>query len=58
MKKQQEEFPHSNFPYKLEYNDLDGKRTCYFQCEEHLKKHLERYKLPKKSYKISQKKES
>ena len=42
------EFPHDMFPWKLIYKDRTEKRTCYFQCEEHRKKHITRYKLTKK----------
>ena len=42
------EFPYDGFPWKLTYKDRTEKRTCYFQCEEHRKKHIARYKLSKK----------
>ena len=42
------EFPYDEFPWKLIYKDRTEKRTCYFQCEEHRKKHVTRYKLSKK----------
>ena len=42
------EFPYDEFPWKLIYKDRTEKRTCYFQCEEHRKKHIARYKLTKK----------
>ena len=42
------EFPYDEFPWKLIYKDRTEKRTCYFQCEEHRKKHMIRYKLTKK----------
>ena len=42
------EFPYDGFPWKLTYKDRTEKRTCYFQCEEHRKKHITRYKLSKK----------
>jgi len=42
------EFPYDEFPWKLIYKDRTEKRTCYFQCEEHRKKHVTRYKLTKK----------
>lgn len=41
-------FPYSTFPIRLEYEDKSGKVTCFFSCEEHLEKHLDRYKLNKK----------
>ena len=42
------EFPYDMFPWKLTYKDRTEKRTCYFQCEEHRKKHIVRYNLNKK----------
>ena len=51
-----EEFPFDQFPWKLVYKDgKDGKevRKCYFQSEEHRKKHIERYNLNKKDIKLS-----
>jgi len=41
------EFPYDGFPWKLIYKDRTEKRTCYFQCEDHRKKHVTRYKLTK-----------
>jgi hypothetical protein len=48
-----EEFPYDQFPWKLIYLDGKEKRTCFFQSEEHMKKHIDRCKLKKKSYNIS-----
>lgn len=46
MKKQNDDdFPHGGFPYRLEYVDGKDKKTCWFQCEDHLEKHITRYKL-------------
>ena len=42
------EYPYDGFPWKLIYNERGEKRSCYFQCEEHRKKHITRYKLTKK----------
>jgi hypothetical protein len=42
------EFPYDMFPWKLVHKERNEKRTCYFQCEEHRKKHIVRYKLNKK----------
>jgi len=42
------EFPYDEFPWKLIYKDVTEKRTCYFQCEEHRKKHITRYNLKNK----------
>ena len=41
------EFPYDGFPWKLIYKDRTERRTCYFQCEDHRKKHVTRYKLTK-----------
>ena len=41
-------FPYSTFPIRLEYEDKSGKIVAFFSCEEHLTKHLDRYKLNKK----------
>ena len=42
------EYPYDMFPWKLIHNERGEKRSCYFQCEEHRKKHIARYKLTKK----------
>ena len=34
-------FPYESFSWRLEYTNT----ICYFQCEEHLQKHIDRYKL-------------
>jgi hypothetical protein len=48
----EQEFPHSEFPYKLVHKDGNETRTCYFMNEVHLNKHLERYRLDKRKVKI------
>jgi len=47
-----EKFPHSGFPFRLEYQDGKEKRICWFQCQNHLDKHLTRYNLKDKDLKI------
>ena len=42
------EYPYDMFPWKLIHNERGEKRSCYFQCEEHRKKHITRYKMTKK----------
>jgi len=42
------EYPYDMFPWKLIHNERGEKRSCYFQCEEHRKKHIVRYNLNKK----------
>jgi outer membrane biosynthesis protein TonB len=41
------EYPYDMFPWKLIHNERGEKRSCYFQCEEHRKKHITRYNLNK-----------
>jgi|TARA_B110000196_G_scaffold7727_1_gene6789 hypothetical protein len=53
------QFPHETFPWRLEVNkDCHNVKgialtVCHFQCEEHLQKYLDRYKLKPKDYKVS-----
>ena len=50
-----EEFPFDQFPWKLIYKDGKETRKCYFQTEDHRKKHIDRYNLKKKDIKLSYK---
>lgn len=45
-------FPYETFPIKLQVKEGKSVTVCFFQCDEHLQKHLERYKLDKKDIKI------
>ena len=38
------EFPYEGFPYRLEYTDGKDEKVCWFMCEEHLQKYIDRYK--------------
>ena len=38
--------------HKEIFEDLKDKKTCYFQCEAHAKKYIERCKFKKKDYTI------
>jgi hypothetical protein len=51
----EEEFPFDQFPYKLIHKDGKETRKCYFQSEEHRKKHIDRYNLKKKDIQLSYK---
>lgn len=54
-KTNENEFPHNGFPVKVIHKDgkeLKDTKTCYFQCEDHAKKYIERYKFKKKDYKV------
>ena len=52
-------FPYDTFPWRLEVNkDCHNVKgialtVCHFECEEHLQKYLDRYKLKPKDYKVS-----
>ena len=52
-------FPYQTFPWRLEVNkdhhNVKGiaLTVCHFECEEHLQKCLDRYKLRPKDYKVS-----
>lgn len=37
-------FPYEGFPYRLEYTDGKEDRICWFTCEDHLKRHIDRHK--------------
>jgi len=51
-------FPYDTFPWRLEVNkdhhNVKGiaLTVCHFQCEEHLQKYLDRYKLKPKHYQV------
>jgi hypothetical protein len=46
-------FPYENHPYRLEFGEKKNTTVCYFSCQEHLDKYLERYKLDKRTIKIN-----
>ena len=52
------QFPYATFPWRLEVNkDCHNVKgialtVCHFQCEEHLQKYLDRYKLKPKDYQV------
>jgi len=58
QKSQEELYPSESFPYRLEFKDGKETRICHFQCEEHRKKHIDRYKLKKKDIKLGYKYEN
>ena len=45
-------FPYETFPIRLEFGEKKNTTVSYFQCQEHLDKYLERYKLDKRTIKI------
>ena len=38
------DFPYEGFPYRLEHADKSDTKVCWFSCDEHLRKYIERYK--------------
>lgn len=50
------DFPYDTFPIKLSHKEGKGTKVCYFSCDDHLKKYLERSKLKKKDYTVLKKK--
>jgi hypothetical protein len=48
-------FPYQSFPIRLEIPEGKNLKLCFFQCVEHLDKHIERHKLDRKKIKISSK---
>jgi hypothetical protein len=53
MNQKNDEFPYDQFPCKLVYKDGKENKICYFQSEDHLNKHITRYKIKKKDCTIS-----
>ena len=44
---------HVVFPLHLHYKEKDGSiKNCYFQCEYHMDKYIERYKLDRRKLTI------
>jgi hypothetical protein len=43
-------FPFPGFLYRLDYTDNGIPKLCWFECEDHLTKHINRYKLTKKTH--------
>ena len=53
------QFPYETFPWRLEVNkdhhNVKGiaLTVCHFECEEHLQKYLDKYRLKPKDYQVS-----
>jgi hypothetical protein len=45
-------FPYETFPIRLEFGEKKQTTICWFECQEHLDKYLNRHKLDKKTIKI------
>lgn len=46
-----DQFPYETFPFRIDVKSQG--RVCWFECEEHMTKLIEREKLNEKDYKIS-----
>lgn len=46
------DFPYDMFPIRLEHKDGKDKKTCWFQCQSHFEKYVNRYKLKPKDCKV------
>ena len=45
-------FPYEKFAFRLEFGEKKNTTVCWFECQEHLDKYLERYRLDKRTIKI------
>ena len=45
-------FPYEKFGFRLEFGEKKNSTICWFECQEHLDKYLERYRLDKRTIKI------
>ena len=45
-------FPYEKFAFRLEFGEKKNPTVCWFECQEHLDKYLERYRLDKRTLKI------
>ena len=45
-------FPYDKFGFRLEFGDKKNPTICWFECQEHLDKYLERYKMDMRTIKI------
>jgi len=45
-------FPYEKFGFRLEFGEKKNSTICWFECQEHLDKYLERSKLDKRTIKI------
>jgi len=45
-------FPYEKFGFRLEFGEKKNTTVCWFECQEHLDKYLERYKMDKRTIKI------
>ena len=45
-------FPYDKFGFRLEFGEKKNTTVCWFECQEHLDKYLERYRLDKRTIKI------
>jgi len=58
IKPVKEEFPHDQFPWKLQYIDGKENKICYFDSQHNRQIHIDRYALKKKDITLSYKYET
>jgi len=51
-------FPYEKFAFRLEFGEGKNSTICWFECQEHLDKYRERYRLDKRTIKIDYRDES
>jgi hypothetical protein len=45
-------FPYESFPIKLLHKEGKDTKLCWFQCEEHFQKYIDKHKLKEKDYEV------
>jgi hypothetical protein len=48
-----EKFPYQNFIFRLEVKEGKDNKVCWFECQEHVSRFLNRHKLKKKDYTLT-----
>jgi hypothetical protein len=48
-----EKFPYQNFTFRLEVKEGKDNKVCWFECQEHVNRFLDRHKLKKKDYTLT-----
>jgi hypothetical protein len=48
-----EKFPYSTFPFRLDLKEGKENRVCWFECQVHVDKFIQKHKLKKKDYTLT-----
>jgi hypothetical protein len=48
-----EKFPYSTFPFRLDLKEGKDNRICWFECQAHVDKFIQKHKLKKKDYTLT-----